>query len=177
MLPHYNSSASTFNPIQFPISRLSRPNPLPLISGVYLKTVALVGGLQDDLMDYGDNPVRWHTSPLWVALTTVWNTRTVQKKNPQIHMEPFVSSCSTWLRGFRAIVGRLFVASHLLLFFSTWSSSSLTSCPSFLYLNKLSHLIVSFFSSYFILCHLISCLISSHLVMSVFFSLSCPTFV
>lgn len=45
----------------------------------------LGGGLKDDLMDYVDNPARWHTSPLCATLTEVWNTGRTVLKSPNPH--------------------------------------------------------------------------------------------
>lgn len=87
ILSHFNSSVCSTTSVPPPTTSFSvtfpvcpEPNPLPLISSVYLKMAALGGGLRDDLMDYGGNPDRWHTSPLCSALTEVWNKgRTVLK--------------------------------------------------------------------------------------------------
>lgn len=64
VLSHLNSSVDsppTPPERQFlfmlPSARLPRPHPPPLISAIYLKMAVLGGGLWDDLMDYGDNPV------------------------------------------------------------------------------------------------------------------------
>lgn len=91
-------------------ARLSlQTHPLPLISAIYLKMAVQGGRLQDDLMDYWNNPARWHTSLLCTTLTEVWNTRAEHsKKNPQIHMAPFDSSCITWL-----VLGHPFLLSWL----------------------------------------------------------------
>lgn len=69
-------------------ARLSlQTHPLPLISAIYLKMAVQGGRLQDDLMDYWNNPARWHTSLLCTTLTEVWNTRAEhsKKKSPNPH--------------------------------------------------------------------------------------------